>query len=63
MVKFYGAFFQEGNVKLVLEYMNLGSLDKIASKIKINPPPCTPESILSKITQEVKFVILKNSRF
>jgi serine/threonine protein kinase len=54
LVKFYGAFFQEGNVKLVLEYMNLGSLDKIISKIKKTKPPCTPESILSKITQEVR---------
>ena len=26
LVKFYGAFYQEGTVKLVLEYMNLGSL-------------------------------------
>lgn len=54
LVKFYGAFFQEGNLKLVLEYMNLGSLDKIISKIKIYSQPCTPENILSKITQEVK---------
>jgi serine/threonine protein kinase len=53
LVKFYGAFFQEGNVKLVLEYMNLGSLDKIIQRIRINKPPCTPENILSKITQEV----------
>ncbi len=53
LVRFYGAFFYEGNVKLVLEYMDLGSLDKIIEKIKNKQPPCTPEAILSKITQEV----------
>jgi serine/threonine protein kinase len=26
LVKFYGAFFYEGTVKLVLEYIELGSL-------------------------------------
>lgn len=57
LVKFYGAFFEEGSVKIVLEYMNLGSLDKVIQKIKNNPTPCMPEAILSKITQEV--LILK----
>ena len=28
IVSFYGAFFTEGNVKILLEFMNLGSLDK-----------------------------------
>jgi serine/threonine protein kinase len=53
LVKFFGAFFFEGNVKIVLEYMDLGSLDKVIDKIKINTKPCAPEAILSKITQEV----------
>ena len=55
IISFYGAFFTEGNVKIVLEYMNLGSLDKILKQIKIKkfPPPCIPESILSKITKQI----------
>lgn len=53
LVKFFGAFFEKGNVKLVLEFMNLGSLDGIIRKVKNFPPPCVPEVILSKITQEV----------
>lgn len=55
LVKFFGAFFFEGNVKIVLEYMDLGSLDKVIEKIKFNKKPCAPEAILSKITQEVKY--------
>ena len=34
IITFYGAFFTEGNVKILLEYMNLGSLDKILKQIK-----------------------------
>jgi mitogen-activated protein kinase kinase 3 len=54
LVTFYGAFFEEGSVKLVLEFMNLGSLDKIISKIKSKTQPCTPENVLRKITKDVK---------
>jgi serine/threonine protein kinase len=54
LVNFYGAFFEEGSVKLVLEYMNLGSLDKIISKLKSTPQPCTPEDVLRKITKDVR---------
>ena len=55
IISFYGAFFTEGNVKILLEFMNLGSLDKVIKKIKIKkfPPPCIPESILSKITKQI----------
>ena len=55
IITFYGAFFTEGNVKILLEYMNLGSLDKILKQIKIKKlkAPCTPESILSKITKQI----------
>lgn len=54
LVKFYGAFFSEGTVKLAIEYMDLGSLDMIIDKIKTSPLPCTPEIILSKITKDVR---------
>lgn len=53
LVKFFGAFFYDGTVKIALEYMNLGSLDKIIDRIKSFPAPCTPEPILAKITQEI----------
>lgn len=53
LVKFYGAFFETGNVKLVLEYMDLGSLDKVIAKIRESKQQM-PESVLSKITQEVR---------
>jgi len=53
LVKFYGAFFNEGTVKLALEYMDLGSLDKVIDKIKTKPQPCTPENVLSQITKSI----------
>ena len=53
LVKFFSAFFYDGTVKLALEYMDLGSLDRVIDKIKNFPHPCTPEPILSKITQEI----------
>jgi serine/threonine protein kinase len=57
LVKFFGAFFEKGNVKLVLEFMNLGSLEGIIERVKSLPRPCIPEAILSKITKEVKYSI------
>ena len=35
--------------------MNLGSLDKVLKNIKLKklPPPCVPETILSKITKQI----------
>jgi len=55
IITFYGAFFIEGYAKLILEYMNLGSLDKILKIIKNKKikPPCIPENILSKIAKEI----------
>ena len=55
IITFYGAFFTEGNVKIILEYMNCGSLDKTLKVIKTKKlsPPCIPENILSKITKQI----------
>ena len=55
IISFYGAYFTEGNVKILLEFMNLGSLERIFKEIQIKkiPPPCIPESILSKITKQI----------
>lgn len=55
LINFYGAFFADGNVKLLLEYMNLGSLDVVVKKIKTKKieMPCVPENILSKIAYQI----------
>ena len=55
IITFYGAFFTEGNVKILLEFMNIGSLFRVFQKIKEKkiPPPCIPENILSKITKQI----------
>jgi serine/threonine protein kinase len=34
LIRFYGAFFYEGNVKILLEYMNIGSLDRVIEMLK-----------------------------
>ena len=48
-------FFTEGNMKILLEYMNLSSLDKILKAIKSKKlsAPYIPESILSKIKKQI----------
>lgn len=55
IVTFYGAYFTEGNVKILLEYMNMDSLDKALKTIKSKKikPPCIPENILSIITRQI----------
>ena len=55
LVHFYGAFFQEGTVKILLEYMNLGSLENIVKIIKKKkiPQPCIPEPILATIVIQI----------
>jgi serine/threonine protein kinase len=58
LIKFHGAFFEEGSIKLVLEYMDLGSLDKVISKAKKQPKFQPHEAVLSKITQQVSLIIL-----
>ncbi len=57
-VKFYGAYFEEGTVKVVLELMDLGSLGAILKLIKLQKErkgekgPAIPEKVLSKLTQQ-----------
>jgi len=53
LVKFYGAFFYEGMVKLAVEYMDLGSIDRIILKSK-EKKKLIPEKIVCKITIEVQ---------
>lgn len=49
LVKFYGAYFDEGHVKVALELMDGGSLRDLVKQLKV---PIIPEAILSKITQQ-----------
>ena len=48
IVGFYGAFYSDGEISILMEYMNCGSLDLILKKCKR-----IPECILGKITYAV----------
>ncbi|KAI9012777.1 kinase-like domain-containing protein [Gaertneriomyces semiglobifer] len=48
IVSFYGAFINEGDISICMEYMNLGSLDNIYKKV--GP---IPEDVVGKITHAV----------
>lgn len=50
LVRFYGAYFEEGYVKVALEYMNGGSLRDCLARSRT---VAVPENILSKVTQQV----------
>lgn len=52
IVDFYGAFFIESCVYYCMEYMNVGSLDKLYSNGN-----GIPEKFLSRITEAVGFYI------
>ena len=56
LVKFYGALFDEGAVKVALELMDMGSLKDIMKLAKKDPEwderaqkPLVPEPIMAKI--------------
>jgi mitogen-activated protein kinase kinase 3 len=55
LVQFYGAYYDEGSVKVVLEYMELGSIGSVLSLLKphykLKDRSMIPEPILSKIMQ------------
>lgn len=50
IVRFYGAYFEEGYVKVALEYMDGGSLRDCLAR---SGASAIPENILSKVTQQV----------
>ena len=57
-MEFCGALFEEGSVKVALEYMDMGSLKNIIKLAKKNPAwtpgqPLLPEAVLSKMTQQM----------
>jgi serine/threonine protein kinase len=62
LVQFFGAYYDEGRVKLVLEYMDCGSLRSFMDVIKQQIPdqiPMMPEYVIGKST----FQILKALNF
>lgn len=55
LINFYGAYYEEGNVKIALELMDLGSfglLIKASSKL-VKSIPKIPEPVLASIAQQV----------
>jgi len=55
IVKMYGAFYDEGSVKVVLELMDCGSLLDALNKMKVTKKvgPYFEEPVLAKITQQI----------
>ncbi len=55
LVTLYGAYFDEGSVKIVLELMDCGSLVDIIKKAKLvkKEEPIIEEPILAKIAQQI----------
>lgn len=55
LVKMHGIFYEQAKVKLLLEYMNLGSLERITKTFQTKniPAPCIPEPILAKMTHQM----------
>ncbi|CAI2373339.1 unnamed protein product [Moneuplotes crassus] len=54
LVKFYGAYYEEGYVKIALELMELGSLGGIIKMINKNKSmiPKVPEEVIASIAQQ-----------
>ena len=56
LVQCYGAYYDDGRVRLVLEYMDWGSLRNFMDKIKQNYPeqiPLLPEHIIGNIAYQI----------
>ena len=52
LLRCYGAFFEEGSVRLVLEYMDCGSMETMLSvlnQVAPNMVPRVPEKVMSRI--------------
>eukprot|EP00742_Colponemidia_sp_Colp-10_P004458 GILJ01004759.1.p1 GENE.GILJ01004759.1~~GILJ01004759.1.p1 ORF type:complete len:351 (+),score=44.11 GILJ01004759.1:32-1054(+) len=53
LVKFYGAYYEEGVVKVALEYMDVGSIADVIKKVRGHQEPCTPEPVISKMAAQM----------
>ena len=58
IVQLYGAYYEEGSVKVILELMDVGSLEDVIKhyrKKSTRKLPVIEETILAKISQQVIF--------
>ncbi len=65
LVKSYGAYYTEGYVSLVLEYMDLGSLGsliQIANKQKIRFPEPVLANIVAQVLPFIFFSVLSKEK-
>jgi serine/threonine protein kinase len=53
LVRYYGAYFEEGMVHLAMELMDLGSLRSVMSKLASVPEPKIPEEIIYVVTNQI----------
>lgn len=58
LVSFFGAYFDEGTVKIAIELMDMGSLRDIINANKVITP-LIPEAIVAKITGQVTLDLIK----
>ena len=58
IVQLYGAYYEEGSVKVILELMDVGSLEDVIKHYRKKASrklPVIEETILAKISQQVSF--------
>ena len=61
LLKCYGAFFQEGSVRLLFEYMDLSCLETLIAVLKMHntsqglplPTPFIPEPLISRVVLQI----------
>jgi len=58
LITCYGAYYEEGTIKIILELMDFGSVHNLLAILKeIYPtPPMMPENILAAIVKQVKIL-------
>jgi len=57
-VKYFGAFFEEGVVKIAMELMDLGSIRRIIKAVEGRPEPTVPEAVVQYIAQSTLQALL-----
>ncbi|OMJ76078.1 hypothetical protein SteCoe_24641 [Stentor coeruleus] len=53
LVKYYGAFFADGVVKVAMELMDLGSTRRVIQLLAGRPEPVMPEAVLFRFTYSI----------
>lgn len=63
IVQLYGAFYEEGSVKVILELMDVGSLEDVIKHYRkrgVVKQPIISEEILARIAQQVLKIEIKS---